>query len=93
MACCHPTTADLGHETAFSVDASGLTFGPGVLAEAGETLAALGCRRVAVFTDATVGRLEAVAATRSSLQAAGLDSALYDGVHVEPTDRSFQAAT
>jgi hydroxyacid-oxoacid transhydrogenase len=93
MACCHPTTADLGHETAFSVDASGLTFGPGVLAEAGETLAALGCRRVAVFTDATVGRLEAVAATRSSLQAAGLDSALYDGVHVEPTDRSFQTAT
>ncbi len=93
MACCHPTTADLGHETAFSVDVSGLTFGPGVLAEAGETLAALGCRRVAVFTDATVGRLEAVAATRRSLQAAGLDSALFDGVHVEPTDRSFQTAT
>jgi hydroxyacid-oxoacid transhydrogenase len=93
MACCHPTTADLGHETAFSVDASGLTFGPGVLAEAGETLAALGCRRVAIFTDATVGRLEAVAAARTSLQAAGLDSALFDGVHVEPTDRSFQAAT
>ena len=41
MGCCHPTTADLGHEAAFSVDFSGLTFGPGVLAEAGETLAAL----------------------------------------------------
>jgi hydroxyacid-oxoacid transhydrogenase len=93
MACCHPTTADLGHETAFSVAVSGLNFGPGVLAEAGETLAALGCRRVAIFTDATVGRLEAVAAARTSLQAAGLDSALFDGVHVEPTDRSFQAAT
>ncbi len=92
MACCHPTTADLGHEMAFSVDMSGLTFGCGVLTEAGETLAALGSRRVAVFTDSTVGRLEPVATALSSLRAAGLDSALYDAVHVEPTHLSFQAA-
>jgi hydroxyacid-oxoacid transhydrogenase len=90
--CCHPTAADLSHEVAFSVDFSGITFGPGVLGEAGQTLAALRCRRVALFTDRTVGRLEAVSVARASLQAAGLDVAVYDQVHVEPTDVSFRAA-
>ena len=74
------------------MDVSAITFGPGVLAEVGETLAALSCRRVALFTDRTVGRLQALAVARSSLQAAGLDSAVYDEVHVEPTNLSFLAA-
>jgi hydroxyacid-oxoacid transhydrogenase len=90
--CCHPTIADLGHEVAFSVDVSAITFGPGVLAEVGETLAALSCRRVALFTDHTVGRLEALSVARGSLQAAGLDVAVYDEVRVEPTNLSFLAA-
>jgi hydroxyacid-oxoacid transhydrogenase len=89
--CCDPITANLGHEVAFSVDLSGITFGPGVLAEAGETLAALRCRRVALFTDRTVSRLEAVSSARSSLAAAGIDVAVYDEVHVEPTHVSFLA--
>ena len=74
------------------MDVSGITFGPGVLAEVGETLAALKCRRVALFTDLTVGRLEAVRVARNSAEAAGLDVAIYDEVHVEPTDVSFLAA-
>jgi hydroxyacid-oxoacid transhydrogenase len=90
--CCDPTTANLGHEVAFSVDLSGITFGPGVLAEAGETLASLRCRRVALFTDRTVSRLEAVSVVRTSLEAAGLDVGVYDEVHVEPTNVSFLAA-
>ncbi len=90
--CCHPTTASLGHEVAFSVDVSAITFGPGVLAEAGEILAARSCHRVALFTDRTVGRLEATSAARGSLEAAGLDVVVYDEVHVEPTDVSFLAA-
>jgi hydroxyacid-oxoacid transhydrogenase len=77
---------------AFSVDVSAITFGPGVLAEAGATLAALGCRRVALFTDKTVGRLEAAAVALASLRAAGMDVGVYDDVHVEPTNISFLAA-
>jgi hydroxyacid-oxoacid transhydrogenase len=92
MACCQPISTDLGHEAAFSVDVSGITFGPGVLAEAGETLVALRAHRIALFTDATVGRLEAVSVARQSLQAAGLDVAVYEAVHVEPTHLSFLAA-
>lgn len=92
MACCHPTTAELGLEGAFSVDGSAITFGPGVLAEAGETLRALGSERVALFTDRTVGELEAVSVARTSLQAARLDVAVFDAVHIEPTHLSFLAA-
>lgn len=74
------------------MDVSSITFGPGVLAEAGETLASLSCRRVALFTDQTVARLEAVSVARGSLLAAGLDVAVYDEARVEPTNASFTAA-
>lgn len=74
------------------MDVSSITFGPGVLAEAGETLASLGCRRVALFTDQTVARLEAVSVARGSLQGAGLDVAVYDEARIEPTNASFTAA-
>jgi hydroxyacid-oxoacid transhydrogenase len=90
--CCDPTTANLGHGVAFSVDVSGITFGPGVLAEAGETLASLRCRRVALFTDKAVSRLEPFSVARKALVAAGLDVGVYDEVHVEPTNVSFLAA-
>jgi hydroxyacid-oxoacid transhydrogenase len=74
------------------VDVSSITFGAGVLAEAGQTLAALRCHRVALFTDPTVARLEAISVARGSLQAAGLDVAVYDEARVEPTNVSFAAA-
>ena len=91
MTCCHYALVE-GNESAFSVDTSAITFGPGVLAEAGEQLRALAARRVALFTDATLAALEPVATVRRSLEAAGLDVVVYSDVHVEPTDVSFRAA-
>src|SRR5271165_1331317 len=94
MSCCHYALVD-GNESAFSVDVSAITFGPGVLAEAGEHLRALlpgPTRRVALFTDATLAHLEPVATVLASLRAADLDVVLYADVHVEPTDVSFRAA-
>ncbi len=91
MSCCHYTLVE-GNESAFAVDPSTIAFGTGVLAEAGEHLRALSCRRVALFTDGTLARLEPVATVLGSLRAAGLDVAVYDDVHVEPTDASFRAA-
>jgi alcohol dehydrogenase class IV len=81
-----------GRESAFTVDASAVTFGPGALAEAGDHARALGCKRVALFTDAHVAKLEHVETARRSLAAAGIDVAVYDEVHVEPTDASFLKA-
>ena len=95
MACFHgyaPVVGVAGQEAAFSVDVSAITFGPGVLAEAGERLRGLGCKRVALFTDATIARLEPVETVLRAARDAGLDVAVYDQVHVEPTDVSFGAA-
>ena len=68
---------------------SSVRFGVGVTREVGFDLADLGARRVLVLTDPHVGRLPPVAAVLESLQTAGVASAVYDRVRVEPTDESF----
>jgi alcohol dehydrogenase class IV len=92
MACCHGYALVPGHETAFSVDVSAITFGAGALGEAGDHLRALGARRVALFTDPVLAKLEHPGVVARSLKDAGLDVAIYDDVRVEPTDASFLAA-
>ena len=92
MSCCHGYAIGEGGESAFTVDASTVTFGPGALREAGDQVQALGCRRVALFTDPTVRQLEHVAVALGSLRAAGVEVEVYDQVHVEPTDASFLQA-
>ncbi len=86
MSCAH---AIVQNETAFAIDASRIVFGARCLDELGAHVASLGCTRVALFTDHAVGRLEHVARARKSLQNANIDFAVYDAVHVEPTDASF----
>jgi alcohol dehydrogenase class IV len=81
-----------GNESAFAIDISSITFGHGVLKEAGEHARGLGMTRVALFTDATMARLPYVAQVAGSLRAAGLDVAIFDEARVEPTDQSFLAA-
>ncbi|MFN9814070.1 MAG: hydroxyacid-oxoacid transhydrogenase [Deltaproteobacteria bacterium] len=83
---------DLGHEASFSIDASSIVFGRGALAELGEHAAALGLKRVALFTDPRLASLPHLETARAALRAAGLDVALFDRVHVEPTDASFLEA-
>jgi hydroxyacid-oxoacid transhydrogenase len=87
MSCAH--TLVEGNESCFSVDASSIAFGPGVLSEAGAHARELGCRRVALFTDPRVARLEPVDEVRRSLAAAGVEVEVYADVRVEPTDASF----
>ena len=93
MSCCHYQPAGDGFESAFTVDASRVTFGRGCLSELGDRAAALGMTRVALFSDADVSRLEVFETAQRSLRAAGLAVVVYTDVRVEPTDESFQAAT
>jgi hydroxyacid-oxoacid transhydrogenase len=93
MGCGHYESALAGCDTAFSIDASHITFGPGCLAEAGDITRSLGITRVALMTDDVLVSTPHVAIVTDSLKAAGIDIALYDNVRVEPTDESFQAAT
>ena len=93
MSCCHNYyVATEGGESVFSVDISSITFGHGVLKEAGEHAKTLGMSRVALFTDKRLGSLPYVAQVRDALKAAGMDVVIYDEVKVEPTDQSFIAA-
>ncbi len=92
MGCCHYFAPSEGGDSAFSVDVSAITFGPGVLAEAGDHVAARGIKRVALMTDEVMAGLEHLATVRKSLEDAGLDVVLYDEVRVGPTDQSFRAA-
>ncbi|MCV7227935.1 hydroxyacid-oxoacid transhydrogenase [Mycolicibacterium komossense] len=93
MSCCHYQSAGDGFESAFTVDASRVTFGRGCLAELGDRSAALGMTRVALFSDAAVSRLEIFQTAQRSLRDAGLDVVTYTDVRVEPTDESFKQAT
>src|SRR5581483_1933665 len=58
MSCAHGL---LQNETAFAIDASRIVFGAGCLDELGEHARSFGARRVALFTDRTVGKLAHVA--------------------------------
>ena len=97
MGCCHHYFAqgdgiNGGGDDAFTIDASTMTFGAGCLGEAGDQARALAMSRVAVFTDAAVRKLPHFQAVLDSLNAAGIDAAIYDEVAVEPTDASFKNA-
>ena len=84
---------DLGHEAAFSIDASSIVFGRGALRELGEQVATLTAgRRVALFTDPRVRALEIFETAHRALLSAGLEVVVHDRVHVEPTDASFLEA-
>jgi alcohol dehydrogenase class IV len=92
MSCCHYQPTGDGLDTAFTVDASRITFGRGCLNELGDRAAALGMTRVALFTDPVVADLEVYYAAKRSLRAAGMDVMPYSEARVEPTDESFTRA-
>ena len=93
MRCCHADFAPVeGSDRGFTVGMPTFTFGPGVLAEAGDNARDLGMTRVGLFTDTRLVSGEHVAKVRASLAAAGVDVAVYDAVKIEPDDASFQDA-
>ena len=79
-------------ETAFTIDTSSIKYGPGVTREVGYEMRRLGARRVMVLTDPGMAESDPVEVALASLRAEGVDTALYDGVRVEPTDVSFEDA-
>jgi hydroxyacid-oxoacid transhydrogenase len=92
MSCCHYQPTGDGLETAFTVDASRITFGRGCIDELGERARALGMTRVALFSDAGVAGLEFFESADRSLRGAGIDVVSYTDSQIEPTDESFRHA-
>ena len=92
MSCCHYEAIAGGSDTAFTVDASRITFGRGCIAEVGDRARALGMARVALFSDANVSRLPIFHTAQRSLREAGIDVVTFTEVEIEPTDQSFKTA-
>ena len=70
MSCCHYQPTGDGLDTAFTVDASRITFGRGCLEELGDRARAHGMTRAALFSDAVVAGLEVFDTAQRSLRAA-----------------------
>lgn len=92
MSCCEHINVAHEFDTAFTVDASRVTFGRGCLSEVGDRAKALGMTRVVLFSDAVVAGLAVFDTAARSLQDAGIDVVRYTDVQVEPTDESFKNA-
>lgn len=92
MICCQGYPFVAGGDRTFEVDTSRIKYGSGALGEAGFDAKDLGMRRVALFTDKQLAKLEPPQTVAAALRAAGLDVAIYDDTSIEPTDASFRAA-
>src|SRR5687768_16411711 len=77
VSCCHLYEISDSGDSIFAVDPVAIRFGPGALKEAGAEAHAQGLRRVGVFTDPDVAKLEAVRIVTDSLRAAGVDLDVY----------------
>lgn len=92
MGCCHYFAPVDGGSDVFTVQMPRLSFGRGALDEAGPRAASLGMRRAAVFTDDFLKDSEHFTRLSASLSRAGVDSAVFHEIVIEPNDASVMAA-
>jgi alcohol dehydrogenase class IV len=79
-------------ETVFVMEMSPIKFGLGATDEIGWDALRLGIRKALVFTDANIAALGLPERVRGLLEEQGVKADVYDGVEVEPTDRSMEEA-
>ena len=80
-------------DTAFQMSASNIRFGPGTTAEVGMDLADMSIGKAVIVIDPALVDLPTGRTVISSLEDAGVGYEVFERVSVEPTDRSFQAAS
>ena len=79
-------------ESVFTYGAPLLKFGNGASGEIGYDLVQLGCRRTLIITDPGLAATGIPHRIAEQIKSFGIDAEVFDGVHVEPTDASMQAA-
>lgn len=79
-------------ETIFTYASPRLKFGSGASHEIAYEATSLGARRALLVTDAGVAATGHPARIAAELEEAGCQCAVFEGVHVEPTDESMEAA-
>ena len=80
------------NESVFTYGAPGLKFGEGASDEIGYDLSQYDVRRVLVITDPGVAATGHPQRVADQMAQFGIEASVYDGVHVEPTDESMEAA-
>ncbi len=79
-------------ETVFVMEMSPIKFGLGATDEIGFDATRLGLRKVLIFTDRNLAAAGLPERVRGLLEEQGVKADVYDGVEVEPTDRSMEDA-
>jgi len=79
-------------ETVFVMEASPIKFGLGAMDEIAYDARRLGLKRVLIVTDRHIGELGLPDRVRALLGEEGIKADVYDGVEIEPTDRSMEEA-
>src|SRR2546422_4985458 len=79
-------------ETVFVMEASPIKFGLGATDEIAYDARRLGLKRVLIVTDRHIGELGLPDRIRMLLEEEGIKADIYDGVEIEPTDRSMEEA-
>ena len=80
------------HEQVFTLEATPLKYGPGAAAEAGWELERLGVKRAMLASDPGVAAAGITGRVQESIEAAGIETEIWDRARVEPTDSSFADA-
>src|SRR3990167_2924849 len=79
-------------ETVFVMEMSPIKFGLGAMDEIGFDASRLGVRKALVFTDRNLAERGLPERVRALLEEQGVKADVYDGVEIEPTDRSMEEA-
>ena len=79
-------------ETVFVMEMSPIKFGLGAMDEIGFDASRLGVKKALVFTDRNLAELGLPERVRALLEEQGIKADVYDGVEIEPTDRSMEEA-
>lgn len=91
MACQYFAPTDHGSD-AFTVAMPKLTYGRGSLQEIGQRAFALGLSRIALFTDSHLLDGPLLAGARESLKKAGIETAIFSDIRIEPCDDTVENA-
>ncbi len=81
---------DIPNETVFTMEMTPFKFGPGATNEVAYDLKRLGVKHALIITDRGIMKLNLPERVRTLLQDAGISAEIFDDVHVEPTDQSFE---
>src|SRR5258706_17217 len=82
---------DIPNETVFTMEMTPIKVGAGATNEVAYDLKRLGVRHALIITDHGIMKLGLPEQVRTLLQEEGISADIYDDVHVEPTDKSFEA--